>query len=353
MQTLVWGLLGLPPVNGVLPQAPMHTRSLAHIRKQHQQQQHNGGAAAGAGAAADHACTIHSSNGSESDWVADSHDNVGLGAGARPGVAAVTESLSQLQLGRAGQADRQTRSTATYPHGASIQQPDGVHSVTAALSHMHIDTPAGANDACEQPFNTPRATAAFDSQLQPFDSAPHTAPMPGAAALRHRQRSLSPTASQGVTAGGSSAPQPQQRRQQGPAREQQQQQRGGRGRLHPSGSDVAINTMPDSAGAGPGAVGQHDGGPVPPEQGTYLHLEVGGGSTMCTMGRQHLRSGRRPASSNHRAGAYHPSRLLVPVQSRLHCATDGLCCQRYLLLRLRDTFSSHFLPGGVLCSAGA
>ncbi|WIA09994.1 hypothetical protein OEZ85_010206 [Tetradesmus obliquus] len=30
--TLVCGLLGIPPVNGVLPQAPMHTRSLAHLR---------------------------------------------------------------------------------------------------------------------------------------------------------------------------------------------------------------------------------------------------------------------------------------------------------------------------------
>ena len=38
LQTLVCGLLGLPPVNGVLPQAPMHTRSLAHIRKCKQKQ---------------------------------------------------------------------------------------------------------------------------------------------------------------------------------------------------------------------------------------------------------------------------------------------------------------------------
>ena len=33
MQTLLLGLIGLPPVNGVLPQAPMHTRSLAHLRR--------------------------------------------------------------------------------------------------------------------------------------------------------------------------------------------------------------------------------------------------------------------------------------------------------------------------------
>lgn len=31
--TLTCGLLGIPPVNGVLPQAPMHTRSLAYINK--------------------------------------------------------------------------------------------------------------------------------------------------------------------------------------------------------------------------------------------------------------------------------------------------------------------------------
>jgi len=29
INTLMMGLLGLPPTNGVLPQAPMHTRSLA------------------------------------------------------------------------------------------------------------------------------------------------------------------------------------------------------------------------------------------------------------------------------------------------------------------------------------
>lgn len=32
-QTLACGLLGIPPVNGVLPQAPMHTRSLATLQK--------------------------------------------------------------------------------------------------------------------------------------------------------------------------------------------------------------------------------------------------------------------------------------------------------------------------------
>lgn len=33
-QTLICGLLGLPPCNGVLPQAPMHTKSLAVLRRQ-------------------------------------------------------------------------------------------------------------------------------------------------------------------------------------------------------------------------------------------------------------------------------------------------------------------------------
>jgi len=34
VQTLACGLLGIPPVNGVLPQAPMHTRSLITLRAQ-------------------------------------------------------------------------------------------------------------------------------------------------------------------------------------------------------------------------------------------------------------------------------------------------------------------------------
>jgi hypothetical protein len=34
MQVLICGLLGIPPSNGVLPQAPMHTRSLAVLRRQ-------------------------------------------------------------------------------------------------------------------------------------------------------------------------------------------------------------------------------------------------------------------------------------------------------------------------------
>lgn len=33
-QTLLCGLLGLPPSNGVLPQSPMHTKSLAVLKKQ-------------------------------------------------------------------------------------------------------------------------------------------------------------------------------------------------------------------------------------------------------------------------------------------------------------------------------
>lgn len=32
--TLLCGLIGLPPVNGVLPQAPMHTKSLATLKRQ-------------------------------------------------------------------------------------------------------------------------------------------------------------------------------------------------------------------------------------------------------------------------------------------------------------------------------
>lgn len=34
VQTLMCGLMGLPPSNGVLPQSPMHTKSLAVLRKQ-------------------------------------------------------------------------------------------------------------------------------------------------------------------------------------------------------------------------------------------------------------------------------------------------------------------------------
>lgn len=34
LQTLLCGLIGLPPSNGVLPQSPMHTRSLAVLKKQ-------------------------------------------------------------------------------------------------------------------------------------------------------------------------------------------------------------------------------------------------------------------------------------------------------------------------------
>ncbi|KAL5074414.1 hypothetical protein RYX36_013398, partial [Vicia faba] len=34
MKTLICGLLGLPPSNGVLPQSPMHTKSLAILRRQ-------------------------------------------------------------------------------------------------------------------------------------------------------------------------------------------------------------------------------------------------------------------------------------------------------------------------------
>ena len=32
--TMMCGLLGLPPVNGVIPQSPMHTKSLARIQDQ-------------------------------------------------------------------------------------------------------------------------------------------------------------------------------------------------------------------------------------------------------------------------------------------------------------------------------
>lgn len=34
LMTMMCGLLGLPPVNGVIPQSPMHTKSLARIRGQ-------------------------------------------------------------------------------------------------------------------------------------------------------------------------------------------------------------------------------------------------------------------------------------------------------------------------------
>ena len=34
VQTLICGLLGLPPSNGVLPQSPMHTKSLAVLKRQ-------------------------------------------------------------------------------------------------------------------------------------------------------------------------------------------------------------------------------------------------------------------------------------------------------------------------------
>jgi hypothetical protein len=242
------------------------------------------------------------------------------GTGAGPAVSAVTESLSQLRLGRADQTNRQTRSTAAYPHDASIQQPDVTHAVTAALSHMHFDTPTGADSVGQQPFGTPRASAAMGPQLQPFDSAFHTAPVPSAAALRHRQRSLSPTVSQGVTAAGSSTPQPQQH-QRGPSLElQQQRQHGGRGRLHPSESKVAINTMPDSAGAGLGAaVGQHDGGHPPVEQGNYLRLEVCA-AAQCAQCADSTRGPKaeQPAVSR-RADGCHPSRPLVSAKLEPAC----------------------------------
>lgn len=34
VQTSICGLLGLPPSNGVLPQSPMHTKSLAVLKRQ-------------------------------------------------------------------------------------------------------------------------------------------------------------------------------------------------------------------------------------------------------------------------------------------------------------------------------
>jgi hypothetical protein len=33
-QVLLCGLLGIPPSNGVLPQSPMHTKSLAVLKRQ-------------------------------------------------------------------------------------------------------------------------------------------------------------------------------------------------------------------------------------------------------------------------------------------------------------------------------
>lgn len=263
LQTLVCGLLGLPPVNGVLPQAPMHTRSLAHISKQHQHQQ-NGNAAA------QHACTIHGSNSSESDWRGGSHDVEGHAQhDGVPYVEAVAESLSQMQL---GQPYQHVRSTATYPVGVTgqqqqLQQPEGVHAVTTALSHMHLDTPVD-DDPDDNPFGTPRASAAIAPRSQPFHETQETA------VVRRRQRSLSPTATAGVTAAASSALQRQQRHQQSLELQQQAHSRT-RGRLHPSGSDVAINSLPDSAAVdlGPGDANAADGQLVV-DHGSYLRLEV-------------------------------------------------------------------------------
>ena len=34
LQTIGCGLVGVPPVNGVLPQAPMHTKALATLKQQ-------------------------------------------------------------------------------------------------------------------------------------------------------------------------------------------------------------------------------------------------------------------------------------------------------------------------------
>jgi hypothetical protein len=88
-QTLLCGLLGLPPVNGVLPQAPMHTRALAALgasskkdagrRKQQQQQQEQqqqqqqGAQAAQAAAAKDTAITNGSLHGPHARPAAAAH----------------------------------------------------------------------------------------------------------------------------------------------------------------------------------------------------------------------------------------------------------------------------------------
>lgn len=275
LQTLVCGLLGLPPVNGVLPQAPMHTRSLAHIPKR-SQHKHLAPAHARPG---DAALTVNGTSGG-SEWTADSYNAAPIRQ--LPAVAAVTQSLSKLRLGRGADADRQELSTGAHTQHVQ-QQPEGVHAVTAALSHMHLDT-AGQPHEHSSPFGTPRASAALqpDCQLsQQAGAAAASSPSAGhssadGAVLRHRQRSLSPTGSQGVTtAAGSSAP---QHRRSGPSLEMHQQQPAqGRGRLHPSGSNLAINTLPDSAAAelGGGGGKDGDGGLVSPaEQGSYLRLEV-------------------------------------------------------------------------------
>ena len=282
-QTLVCGLLGLPPVNGVLPQAPMHTRSLAHIpkrpRQQHRQHQ-SPQEGTNPADAADVAFTVHSSDASGSEWLA------GSSAVPTAGVAAVMQSLSRLRLGwGAGQSSQQgEHSSATH-----AQQPEGLHAVTVALSHMHLD-PLSHCDEGDSPFGTPTASAAqqpgFDSHVQQSaaaGSSPRAAPSSGeGAALRHRQRSLSLAGSQGgITAAGSSAPQQRPRGrscegQPGPGLH-------GRGRLHPSGSDLAINTLPDSAAAqdrpeGAGDVKARECAGLQPaeQQGSYLCLEVSG-----------------------------------------------------------------------------
>jgi hypothetical protein len=257
----------------------MHTRSLAHIPKR-SQQKHAAEAHARPG---DAAVTVNGTS-DDSEWTADSYN--AFPARQVPAVAAVTQSLSKLRLGRGAEVNRQELSAGA--HAQHMQQPpEGVHAVTAALSHMHLDTPGQLHEN-SSPFGTPRASAGLDPACHFSQQAGAASSSPGAdhssadgAVLRHRQRSRSPSGSQGVTtAAGSSAP---QQRRRGASLELQQQQRAqGRGRLHPSGSDLAINTLPDSAavaehGTGVGGKEGDRGLGSPAEQGSYLRLEVRGG----------------------------------------------------------------------------
>jgi len=255
----------------------MHTRSLAHIRKTPDTP--TAAHTAAAATEADGDATLHSSSNSEADWLQDSQEYAagkGSGGTAPSSVTAVTESFSHLQLGG------HTSSTAAHAeHPTAQQQPEGIAAMTSALSHMHLDTPA-ESQLHDSPFGTPTATAARCQTKAPFHpgvqatSAAAGACSHAASALRHRQRSLSPTHTMAGSAAATAAPQQHYQQQQASLEMQQQQRRGrARGRLHPSGSDVAINTMPDSANdgtgdpvAGPGKEQQ------PAHPGVYLKLEV-------------------------------------------------------------------------------
>lgn len=303
-QTLACGLLGLPPVNGVLPQAPMHTRSLAHICQQ-QSEAYVGAKQQPveqtdlADADAD-ACSIHSASDSEAEWTSNCLGQVGQGRHTSKGggMTDVTESLSNLQLTGAEvqqQQHQQADSTDAFALGGRLnplqqqqhQQQAGVGALTTALSHMHLDTPGPPLTDHDSPFGTPTAARAGAVHASPFQPATHAALAAAAtttatSSLRHRQRSLSPTPTTGGFAAASIVAEPFDRKNHLRPMELQQQAQSSRGRrsrlLHPSGSDVAINTLPLSDSALPGTE-QVGGRPEEQEEpgllhGTYLRLEV-------------------------------------------------------------------------------